>query len=177
MQIYYINSEKFLNKYNIEFLQQYTDNLVFKSQKRLIQYTLGRYLVKSIGQKHFNINNPEIEINNNKPRFKNSNIKFSITHCDKYIAAAFDKYECGLDIEKIKKRDLKTLSIYYKKEFNSLIDFYRFWTEYEAGIKLQTDIKDKYSIKFDNDYILTVVSENSYFLKPPEINEINNFEY
>ena len=103
MKIYYINSEEFLKQYDTEFLRNYAGNMEFKSVKRFTQYTIGRYLVKSVGERDFNILDTEIEIVDEKPRFKYSNIKFSITHCGKYIAAAFDTAECGLDIEEMKE--------------------------------------------------------------------------
>lgn len=169
MKIYYINSEEFLKKYDINFLQQYTEGIEFKSFKRFIQYSIGRFLVKSAGERDYNILDSAIVIKNGKPEFKYSDIKFSITHCEKYIAAAFDQYECGLDIEKIKKRNLTEISQYYKKEFKSLEEFYRFWTEYEAEIKLQQKIGGKYTEVFQNHYMLTVVSTNSVFIKPESI--------
>ena len=166
MKIYYINSEEFLKQYDTEFLRNYAGNMEFKSVKRFTQYTIGRYLVKSVGERDYNITDTEIEIIDEKPHFKYSDIKFSITHCGKYIAAAFDTAECGLDIEEMKERDLDALSKRYKKEFNSVESFYEFWTEYEASIKLQQEVKGKYSTVFKNNYMLTVVSANPDFSQP-----------
>lgn len=169
MKIYYINSDEFLHKYDLEFLNQYSDKEI-KSHKKYIQHCIGRFLIKSAGEKDYNISNTEIELKNQKPKFKYSDIKFSLTHCDKYIVSAFDKNECGLDIEKIKPRNIIELSRYFKKDFQSLKDFYYYWTEYEASLKLQQKVQWKYSTIFQNDYILTAVSVNPNLSTPEFIN-------
>ncbi len=170
MKFFYINSDDFLKSYNFEFLQQFTDGKNFQTPKRFIQYSIGRYLIKSVGKNHFGISDTAIEIINNKPKFKHSNIKFSISHCQKYVAAAFDNIECGIDIEEIKPRNLNDLSELYNQSFNSLKDFYTFWTKGEAKIKLQQEVKWEYSAIFKNKYIFTVVSANPKCEKPSLIN-------
>lgn len=158
MDIYYINSDEFLKKYDTNFLRQYVGGQEFKSLKRFIQHSIGRYIVKTVGENVYRIKSPQIIIENNKPKFQNSNINFSITHCGKYIAVAFDKNECGLDIEEIKSRDLEPLSKRYGKDFSTLEDFYIFWTKYEAEIKLQKTAKWSHSEIFQNNYVLTAVT-------------------
>lgn len=158
MNIYYINSDEFLKKYDTNFLRQYVGGQEFKSLKRFIQHSIGRYIVKTVGENVYRIKSPQIIIENNKPKFQNSNINFSITHCGKYIAVAFDKNECGLDIEEIKSRDLEPLSKRYGKDFSTLEDFYIFWTKYEAEIKLQKTAKWSHSEIFQNNYVLTAVT-------------------
>lgn len=158
MNIYYINSDEFLKKYDTNFLRQYVGGQEFKSLKRFIQHSIGRYIVKTVGENVYRIKSPQIIIENNKPKFQNNNINFSITHCGKYIAVAFDKNECGLDIEEIKSRDLEALSKRYGKDFSTLEDFYIFWTKYEAEIKLQKTAKWSHSEIFQNNYVLTAVT-------------------
>lgn len=158
MNIYYINSDEFLKKYDTNFLRQYVGGQEFKSLKRFIQHSIGRYIVKTVGENVYRIKSPQIIIENNKPKFQNNNINFSITHCGKYIAVAFDKNECGLDIEEIKSRDLEPLSKRYGKDFSTLEDFYIFWTKYEAEIKLQKTAKWSHSEIFQNNYVLTAVT-------------------
>ena len=166
MEIYYINSEEFLKTHDSEFLRKYTDGCEFKSMKRFVQHALGRYLVKTVAAKIYGLDNTEITIENDKTKFKNGGICFSISHSGKYISAAFDKNECGLDIEEMKPRDLDSLSKRYEREFATIEDFYKFWTEYEAEIKLQSPPANKYSCKFQENFMLTVVSADSTFLQP-----------
>lgn len=166
MEIYYINSEEFLKFHDYAFLRRYTDGREFKSMKRFVQFSLGRFLVKNVAEKFYHVDDLEIVIENDKPKFKSKEICFSISHSGNFIVAAFDKYECGLDIEEMKPRDLSGLSKRYDKEFNSLEDFYRFWTEYEAEIKLQQKTQAKYSCVFQDKFMLTAVSQNPTFSEP-----------
>lgn len=158
MKIYYISSEDFFKTRSTEFLRTYSDGREFKSLKRFTEYTIGRYLVKTAGEKIFNLSDTDIIVKDSKPEFKSGGLKFSITHSGKYIAAAFDEHECGLDMEEMKGRNLTALSKRYEREFNTPEDFYKFWTEYEAQIKLHGKVRDKFSAVFKNKYMLTVVS-------------------
>lgn len=166
MEIYYINSEEFLKIHDTEFLRSYAEGKEFKSVKRFVQYTIGRYLVKTVAKEKFNLSDTSITIKNDKPEFSNGHVKFSISHSGKYIMAAFDDTDCGLDIEEMKPRDLLALSKRYEKNFASLEDFYTFWTQYEAEIKLQQPVKDSYSTVFRNNFMLTVVSAGSISSAP-----------
>lgn len=108
----------------------------------------------------------EIIVENDKPKFKNGGMFFSISHSGKYVAAAFDNVACGLDIEEMKPRDFEALSARYNKDFQNTEDFYKFWTEYEAEIKLQQKTQASYSCVFQDDFMLTAVSANPAFSQP-----------
>lgn len=166
MEIYYINSEEFLKSHDTDFLRRFTDGREFKSVKRFVQYSLGRYLVKSAAKKIYSMADTEIIVENDKPKFKNGGMFFSISHSGKYVAAAFDNVACGLDIEEMKPRDLEALSARYNKDFRNTEDFYKFWTEYEAEIKLQQKTQASYSCVFQDDLMLTAVSANPAFSQP-----------
>lgn len=166
MEIFYINSEDFLKTHDTDFLLKYAVGQNFKSMKRFIQYSLGRFLVKSVAQKFYGIKDIEIVVENEKPKFKNGEIFFSISHCGDYIAAAFDKFECGLDIEDMKERDFEALSKRYEKSFQTKEDFYKFWTQYEAEIKLQNKTQGVYSCVFQDKFMLTAVSAEPTFSQP-----------
>ncbi|MCD8025182.1 MAG: hypothetical protein LUE64_06570, partial [Candidatus Gastranaerophilales bacterium] len=86
---------------------------------------------------YYNIINPQIIVLNKKPELKNKEIHFSISHSKGLIAIAFDTDPVGFDIEYIKDRNLDKFSLRYRQKFNSLNEFYEFWTRYEAKIKLQ----------------------------------------
>lgn len=166
MEIYYINSEEFLKTHDTNFLRKYADGHEFKSTKRFLQFSIGRFLVKSAAKKLFGQTDTEIIIDNDKPKFKNGGILFSISHSGNYIAAAFDKSECGLDIEEMKPRDFAALEKRYERNFDSVEDFYKFWTEYEAEIKLQQKTQGSYSCVFEDKFMLTAVSADSTFSQP-----------
>lgn len=158
MKIFYVDCDEFLENHDFDFLRKYSDGKDFKSQKRFVQYSVGRYLVKSIAANRFGLENTEIVIRNSKPHFSAAGLYFSISHSGNIVAAAFDSQECGLDIEQMKPRDFDAIGERYDKQFVSQEDFYKFWTEYEAGIKLQHEIRGKFSCVFLEKYMLTAVS-------------------
>lgn len=166
MEIYYINTADFLKSHDTDFLRRFTDGREFKSVKRFVQYSLGRYLVKSVAKKFYSMADTEIVVENDKPKFKNGGMFFSISHSGNYVAAAFDTVACGLDIEEMKPRDFEALSARYNKDFQNAEDFYKFWTEYEAEIKLQQKTQASYSCVFQDNFMLTAVSANPAFSQP-----------
>ena len=158
MEVFYINVEKFKKCHNKDFLIPYADTKL-NIEKRFWEYTIGRYLVKTVAKERYNIKDVEIVLDKHlKPVFKNANLFFNISHSKNIVIACFDKNPCGIDIEYIKKRDLSKLSNYFNQTFGSLEEFYKFWTYKEASYKLQEKVYDSYFSKFQNNYCLTVVS-------------------
>lgn len=163
MKIFYIDIEKFKVTHNKNFLLSFADKN-FNTKKRFYQYSIGRYLVKSIAQNVYNIENTDITTEENgKPVFKNSSLCFSISHSKNIVVACFDKFPCGIDIEYIKPRNLEKLSEFFDRKFNSLEDFYKFWTFKEASYKLNNNLETQYFTKFQNEYYLSIVSSNKLF--------------
>jgi len=172
MNIYYIDIEEFKQKHNKEFLLQYADREI-KSEKRFFEYTIGRYLLKNIAQKIYKIEDTKIITDENgKPKFKNSDLHFSLTHSNKYVVACFDEYECGIDIEFAKERDFDKLSRRHNRNFLNVDDFYKFWTLKEASYKQNSPVNDYYTTVFKDAYYLTVTSEK-IFDKSAEIIKFN----
>ena len=169
MDIFYIDTENFKSTHKKDFLEQFAD-IELKTEKRFYEYTIGRYLVKSVGEKVFGLSNTEIIKNKEgKPIFKNADIHFNISHSKGYVVAVFDNFPCGIDIEYIKPRDLGKLSKYYNREFTSLTNFYEFWTQKEATYKLGITNGKTYTTLFKETYSLTVASK--IFIKFIELTE------
>ncbi len=166
MEIFYIDSDTFLNNINISSLDNFLEEKSFKSDKQKIQFCLGRFLVKYIGVLKYGVENPEIEILDKKPAFKYSDIKFSISHSGNIILAAFDTEPVGVDIEFMKPRKFDEIFKYYKLKIENpdAEYFYRFWTEYEAGIKLQMPHKTSAVFRMNN-FMLAVKSYSSLGIK------------
>ena len=134
-----------------DFLKNVDENSItkeFKSQKRCIEYSLGRFLVKFAAEKFYKINNAEIVIENKKPKFKHNPLNFSISHSKNIVAAVFDDDDTGLDIEEMKPRNLEKLSNYFGRNFSDEKEFYRYWTGYEAQYKSKK--QELISFKFEN---------------------------
>jgi len=161
MDIFYIDVEEFTKTHDKIFLENFSDGKSFKTEKRFLEYTIGRYLVKKVLKDFFAIDDDIVLDLNKKPILKKSEIYFSISHSNKYVMACFYKKPCGLDLEFIKSRDFSRFAKYYKKTFESAEDFYKFWTQKEASYKLHEPFSSIYSSKFKDNYYLTVVSSDS----------------
>lgn len=166
MELFYLNSKEFLHTHGLDFLKAYAEGRSFKSEKRFVEFALGRFLVRTAGESFYGIENSEIVINNSKPEFKEGKIHFSISHSAGIVMAAFDKNPCGLDLEIMKPRGFKALSERYGKVITEAEEFYAFWTELEAEIKLQKPVKGKFTQKFQDKFMLTVVSSEAISSQP-----------
>ena len=158
MKIFYIDIDEFKQKFDKNFLELYSD-LKIKTEKRFYEYTTGRYLVKNVLEKVYNINDEIVLGKNGKPELKKTDFFFSISHSKNIVIACFDKYPCGIDVEYMKDKDLKELSQYFDRTFDTPEDFYKFWTLKEAVFKSgQKEIHSK-TQKFKKNFCLTVVSD------------------
>ncbi len=132
-----------------------TDNYNFNKPKL---HNAGRYIVEYMAKNIYNISNSELEIINKKPKFKFSDINFSISHSKNIAAVCFASSPVGFDIEKIQVRDFTLISkrMNFKTVENTLDEFYRNWTEYEATYKLQLPSKVIYTSKLTDDYVFSI---------------------
>ena len=160
MEVFYINIEEFKKKFSKTILEQYAD-FEIKNEKRFFEYTVGRFLVKNVAKERFNIQDSKIILNNNKPIFKNAKLHFNISHSKDIVIACFDNNPCGVDIEFIKEKKLDSFSKYFKQDFKTQEDFYKFWTYKEASYKLGCEVKDSHFTRFLDNYYLTIVSDKN----------------
>ena len=131
-----------------------------KPELKRLQSRTGYALTDYIAQNFYGVQNTDLIIRNNKPEFQNSSLCFNISHSNNLVAVAFDKYQLGFDIELIKPRDLKQLSARYSTTFNNDEEFYEFWTNLEAEIKIQAEVKHRYTKKLTPEYMMTILSAN-----------------
>lgn len=134
-----------------------------KPELKRFQSRAGYALTDYIAKNFYGVQNTDLIIRNNKPEFQNSSLCFNISHSNNLVAVAFDKYPLGLDIELIKPRDLRQLSARYSATFNNDEEFYEFWTNLEAEIKIQAEVKHRYTKKLTPDYMMTLLSANEVF--------------
>ncbi len=166
MEIFYINKNSF--ETNAALITDQSSSLTpitdisFKSEKRKIEYALGRFILNLALKNFYNKENFDIVIKNDKPCLKDNFIYFSISHSYDIVAICFDFKPVGFDIEHIKERNLQKISKRYKRDFADLKSFYNFWTEYEAKYKLQSLSKETKTFDFLNDYIATIASVRTF---------------
>mgnify|MGYP002627568893 CR=1 FL=1 len=141
--------------------------------KREREYRAGRYLVEYAAKNFYSIGNSEIEVINNKPKFKYSNIHFSISHSYNIASVCFDKYPVGFDIELIKNRNWKPIAkrMNFNIKENSIEEFYKCWTKYEAEFKLQKKPENIISLipkdnAFNGKYAISIASCNIHKITP-----------
>lgn len=161
INVFFIDTDKFLENIDKTSLDYFLENNTFKSEKRRLQYSLGRFLVKFVLKNYYNMPAAEIIVKNKKPCLKdNDSVKFSISHSDNIILAAFCNNDIGADIEFMKDRDFNRLLDYYKVKYSKKSDnkefFYDFWTKYEAEIKLQQKALSFITMKFMKNYMLSL---------------------
>ena len=154
MKVFFLKKENF-TPYDKRFLFGNS----FKTEKRNVEFALSRFLLDFVLKNVYNIKNYEIETINKKPKIKNSNVKFSISHSKEVVLVAFSNFEIGADVELIKEIKLDRYSKYFKKNFESLNNFYDFWTKYEAEIKLQTKANFFKSLIIENEYYLSLCAK------------------
>ncbi len=164
MKLFIANTSEFL-----KIIDNSTIQKVYPSEKRNIEHNIGRLITKYIALNIYNSEQNEITTKDKKPCFKNSNLKFNISHSNKILGIVFSdiiedsplcQSEIGLDIEKFKNRDLTRLSDYFKKDFNSYNEFYKFWTRYEANYKSKLKNPNLISLKLKDYYISISYSSN-----------------
>ena len=167
MKIYYINTDTFLKNINTESLYYFSKDEKFKSEKRRVEFSLDRFLVFFVAKYIYSKIYPEILIKHNKPYFKDLKPHFSISHSKNIVLVCFDDFENGIDIEYIKDRNFKKLFEYYNITSVpvSKLNFYRFWTEYEAKVKLKSEINSSLTGIFLNNFMLSVTSNHSFDIK------------
>lgn len=156
MQVFYVDT----NEYNVDekVLEKYKTKK-FGSKEKEHQHLIGRYLLEKIAKDVYKVENTETEIVNKKPKFKYSDLQFSISHSKNIVLIAFDKNPVGADVEKMRDRNFKDIFKACNHEETNITkeNFYKFWTEYEAKIKLQDTPKITTTTQIEDDFMLTVV--------------------
>ena len=100
------------------------------------------YLLK----KRFAIEEEPVILSGGKPVFqKNAGVHFNLSHSGDYAALAFGKNELGMDIECVKRANLKVAKRFFKQEEYDYLSgkegeeqadaFFRIWTGKEAVVK------------------------------------------
>lgn len=152
MEMFFLNIDEFLS-----FIDETSFEGNFKSRKHLIEHNFGYFMADFIAKSKYNIND-EIIIEKSKPKFKNSDLYFSISHSNNVVAVVFDDYDIGLDIELMKNRDFNSISEYLNLSVKNpdKKTFYKLWTRFEAQYKSKK--QNLLSFVLEKDYMCSISS-------------------
>ena len=183
MKIYLLN----LDTFDVEKIKDFCKKSEFKNQKDLQHYA-GLYLVNHVCEKVYNLNNPKVIYENDKPFIENSNIFISISHSKNFVIVGFYDDNIGVDIEYNKEnRDFLSILERYKDElwlknleifhflpkYEQIKIFYDFWTIHEAQIKLGKISQEIFTALSDEVKDFTIGIASVKELDEIEIVEIN----
>ena len=157
MEIYLIDCE-YLNSLEIDLLEKYNKKEIKDLYKKKV-HCFAYFALEKILQNEYSIYEPKIIFKKNKPYLLNSEKYFSITHSGKYIGIAISDYDCGVDVEIIKKRNFQKIAKRLGFICNSLEDFYQNWTHYESKYKLGV-LEASCKTYYLNQLVITASSEN-----------------
>jgi len=157
MDIFIINKSD-INNIKPDLLKQFQFKDITNEEK-LKEHCLAYLMLDRILKEFYKTDNRAIEFVNKKPYLKNREKFFSISHSEEFLAIGFSDSECGLDIEKIKNRDFLSIAKRLKFECNTLEEFYKEWTKYEAEYKLGEKSKSIKQFILEN-YVITALSNN-----------------
>lgn len=159
MEIYCIDISKINYEYYIDFLFNFVDEnkkrkaLRYVHKEDRIRTLIADVMVRSYLCKKYNYKNDVIcyKYNEfNKPYLNNKeNINFNVSHSGKYVVAAFDDEEVGVDVEKI-NRDMEYMKIAESfftegevkriknlNEEERAEEFFNLWTLKESYVKFK----------------------------------------
>lgn len=157
MDIFVINADS-ANNVDFELLKEFQKKEISDLNKLKI-HCFSYLMLERILTNYYNIKNSIVEFYGKKPFLKNRELFFSISHSGEYIVLAFSKFDCGVDIEKIKLREFEAISKRMRFNCNTLKEFYVEWTKYEAEYKLGKPSQTTKQWHLE-DYIITAVSVN-----------------
>lgn len=153
----------------------YLDTVSNKEKK--LASVCGEWCIKKLVSEFADIKAEDITVlrtEKGKPYLKDLPFHISISHSSDLVAVAVSRFPVGIDMEKIKDRDLKLCrkvctekdNAIIKNSHNPIEDFYKIWTAKEAYFKKEgTGITDLKSVSycdtdclhfFEDDYIITI---------------------
>lgn len=147
----------------------------FVSEKRNLEYSIGRLLVRYGAFEFFGVDDVKIDETFAKPRIVDDKFYFSISHSHDYVAVAFDNAEIGFDIEKIKDKNYEKIAQRMNFNCKNLKEFYQEWTKYEAIYKSGINIAENFRFK---DYMCAISGNVINSIKFYNVKLLqNNFDF
>ncbi len=159
MKIFYLKKDEILEQVGLEELEKFSDGKSYSLEEKYIEHLCWIYLVNRVGLSYLGIVDTSIIYEDKKPVLKSGEYNFSVSHCENIVVVGFSRNNIGVDTERMRERNFERLAKRYDisptKE-----EFYKFWTKYEAVIKLGSTPKQVISKIIENDYMLTCVLDS-----------------
>ena len=159
MKIFYLKKDEILEQVGLEELEKFSDGKSYSLEEKYIEHLCWIYLVNRVGLSYLGIVDTSIIYEDKKPVLKSGEYNFSVSHCENIVVVGFSRNNIGVDTERMRERNFERLAKRYDisptKE-----EFYKFWTKYEAVIKLGTTPKLVISKIIEDDYMLTCVLDS-----------------
>jgi hypothetical protein len=159
MKIFYLKKDEILEQVGLEELEKYSDGKSYSLEEKYIEHLCWIYLVNRVGLSYLGIVDTSIIYEDKKPVLKSGEYNFSVSHCENIVVVGFSRNNIGVDTERMRERNFERLAKRYDitptKE-----EFYKFWTKYEAVIKLGSTPKQVISKIIEGDYMLTCVLDS-----------------
>ena len=159
MKIFYLKKDEILERVGLAELEKYSDGKVYSQEDKYIEHLCWLYLVNYAGMNYLGLNDTTVVYEDKKPVLASGERYFSVSHSENVVVVGFSKRNIGVDTEKMRDRNFNRLAKRYGIPPNKE-DFYRFWTKYEAGIKLGVPSVFEFQQIIENDYMLTCVSDS-----------------
>ncbi|MCR4881659.1 MAG: hypothetical protein K6A44_06895 [bacterium] len=167
MDIYFLDLNNISKTVLDEFINKCAENNSFSNELKKRQHFAGKFILKYVLEKEFGIKNYEIETVNGKPFLKDLPYYYSISHSQNMVGLAIGDKMVGFDIEYNKReRDYGAISARYGQKINTQKEFYDFWTQHEAKIKLGGDFKNVVCLTgiMDNDFTYTLACKEPFVI-------------
>lgn len=150
---------KLLSKSQFDYIQSL--NEIKQKQSIAVRALLHRILTDCFNG--LSVSSLNIDANG-KPYLENSNLYISLTHSGDYVGCAVSNNTVGIDIEKIRPVNEKTVhrvcSESEKDAIKSYADFIGIWTLKEAYVKATGETNCKFSeISFSQDNFNIIINE------------------
>lgn len=142
-------SDKEINNfYNNIYIEKKNRINNFRNELKTRQSVIGELLLSNLLDKYYNLDYNDLEFKfnkDNKPFIVNNNIFYNISHSSNYVIAVVSDKEIGIDIEKIRETNIKSINYfasskekeYILLEHNNLFKrLFEIYTLKEAYIKM-----------------------------------------
>lgn len=142
-------SDKEINNfYNNIYIEKKNRINNFRNELKTRQSVIGELLLSNLLDKYYNLDYNDLEFKfnkDNKPFIVNNNIFYNISHSSNYVIAVVSDKEIGIDIEKIRETNIKSINYFasskekeyiFSEDNNLFKRLFEIYTLKEAYIKM-----------------------------------------